>query len=234
MRELTLEELELISGGSTTVDEIVVVADGDGDGGGDWGDYGDYGDGGGGSGGDSGSDSGEQSPPENEHPCEANAVADIDTDIKAKDASDGKSGTSQPEYGATIASADGKFYTSEIRTGQSYDDANPPSTSIGPPAGFTWAQVTGTVHSHPPSGDAAADIRNQAPSDGDWQSADEAVRRGADPSNFTMYVIDKDGNMRAFDYKSPADRGATPTNPSGNQNTGASGTPVTPGAGGCG
>ncbi|WP_420607364.1 hypothetical protein [Novosphingopyxis sp.] len=59
MRELTLEEQELISGGSTT-DEIVVTADGGGDGGGDWGDwgdwgdYGDYGDYGDGGGGDTG------------------------------------------------------------------------------------------------------------------------------------------------------------------------------------
>jgi hypothetical protein len=67
MRELTLEELELISGGTWTDQEIVVVADGDGgddwgDGGGDWGDWGDYGDygdyGDQGGGGDSGQASG--------------------------------------------------------------------------------------------------------------------------------------------------------------------------------
>jgi len=58
MRELTLEEQELIAGGSTS-DEIVVTADSGDDWGdwGDWGDYGDYGDwygdgGGGGGGGD--------------------------------------------------------------------------------------------------------------------------------------------------------------------------------------
>jgi GH24 family phage-related lysozyme (muramidase) len=68
MRELTLEECELIAGGSTT-DEIVVTADSGGgdDWGGDWGDWGDwydtggdYGDGGGG-GGDVG-DAGATSP----------------------------------------------------------------------------------------------------------------------------------------------------------------------------
>jgi hypothetical protein len=60
MRELTLEEQELVAGGSTT-DEIVVTADSGDDWGdwGDWGDYGDYGDwygdgGGGGGGSDSG------------------------------------------------------------------------------------------------------------------------------------------------------------------------------------
>jgi hypothetical protein len=60
MRELTLEEQELIAGGTDTTDlpEIVVTADpGDGGGWGDWGDWGDYGDNGdygdGGGGGDS-------------------------------------------------------------------------------------------------------------------------------------------------------------------------------------
>lgn len=66
MRELTIEEQELIAGGSITDGgggggDIVVVADGGGGGdwgdygGGDWGDYGDYGGGdGGGGGGDAG------------------------------------------------------------------------------------------------------------------------------------------------------------------------------------
>ena len=74
MRELTLTELELVSGGNnsdvTEVDEIVVIGD-RGDGGGDWGDwgdwgdygdYGDYGDGGGGAQGDA--DDGSTPPPD--------------------------------------------------------------------------------------------------------------------------------------------------------------------------
>jgi GH24 family phage-related lysozyme (muramidase) len=65
MRELTLEELELVAGGTDT-GEIVVTADGGGDYGWDWGDSGyDWGDGGydggGGGGGDTG-DSGATSP----------------------------------------------------------------------------------------------------------------------------------------------------------------------------
>lgn len=83
MRELTLEELELISGGSVTteIDEIVVVGDGGGDDGGDWGDWGDwgddwydgdYGDGGGGDGG------GDTAPPE---PPADTASVDVDVQI---------------------------------------------------------------------------------------------------------------------------------------------------------
>jgi hypothetical protein len=75
MRELTLEEQELIAGGTVTTDigpDIVVTAD-PGDGGGDWGgdwgywpgDGGDYGGGdGGGGGGDGGGDSGPTMEPE--------------------------------------------------------------------------------------------------------------------------------------------------------------------------
>ena len=76
MRELTLSELELVSGGNnssvTDVDEIVVIGNPGGGGGGDWGDWGDwgdqgdYGDGGGGGGGDAG-------PPADE------ASVDVDT-----------------------------------------------------------------------------------------------------------------------------------------------------------
>jgi hypothetical protein len=56
MRELTLEELELVAGGLDTGD---IVVTGDGGGGGDWGDWGDWGGGdfgdyGGGGGGDAG------------------------------------------------------------------------------------------------------------------------------------------------------------------------------------
>jgi len=67
MRELTLEELELVAGGTDSGD-IVVTGDSGGDDwdGGDFGDYGDYGDDygdyGGGGGGDSG-DSGDSLPP---------------------------------------------------------------------------------------------------------------------------------------------------------------------------
>lgn len=60
MRELTLNELDLVAGGQSTnpeyLDEIVV--DGGGGGGGDWGDWGDGG-GGGGDGGDNWGDGGD-------------------------------------------------------------------------------------------------------------------------------------------------------------------------------
>jgi hypothetical protein len=67
MRELTLEELELVAGGTDTGD-IVVTGDGGGDGGGDWGgdwgDWGDFGDGGGGGGDGGGGDSPAPADPE--------------------------------------------------------------------------------------------------------------------------------------------------------------------------
>lgn len=64
MRELTLEELELVAGGTTSTGDIIVIGDrgGDGGGGGDFGDFGDYGDYGDGMGGGGGGDSGSQPP----------------------------------------------------------------------------------------------------------------------------------------------------------------------------
>lgn len=68
MRELTLEELELVAGGDDTGD-IVVTGDRGGDSGdwGDWGDFGDYGDTGGGDSGVGGGDSGADTPPADFH-----------------------------------------------------------------------------------------------------------------------------------------------------------------------
>lgn len=232
MRELTLEELELISGGTHTESEIVVVGDGGGDDWGDWGDWGDYGDGGGDGGGGGGG--GGDPPPTNEFPCENSSVSSVAGEIAAKDANDGLSGTAQPEYGTTIASSGGNFYTGNVTAGQSYDQANPPSTSIAPPDGYGWADVVATIHSHPASGDSAVDLRNQAPSDGDWSAADQAVASGASASSLTMYIIDMNGVTRAFDYMSPTDRGATASNPSGTQTSGSDGTVTDTTSGGCG
>lgn len=74
MRELTMTELELVAGGSTSdvteLDEIVVTGPGDGGGGGDWGDWGDWGDYGDygdyGDGGGSGGGSTDTAPPPDE------------------------------------------------------------------------------------------------------------------------------------------------------------------------
>ncbi|WP_156804366.1 hypothetical protein ACNFJ7_05530 [Sphingomonas sp. HT-1] len=79
MRELTLEEQELIAGGTVTDGtdsggDIVVTAN-PGDGGG--GDWGDYGDGGGGGGGDGGGDAPQPQPPE--PPCGDSNPATIET-----------------------------------------------------------------------------------------------------------------------------------------------------------
>ena len=85
------------------------------------------------------------------------------------------------------------------------------------PSGFAWSDVVATVHTHPSSGQIAVDRRNRAPSNGDWLGADEIIKRGVDPNNFTLFVIDKWGKMRAYRYKTPAERNASPNNPSGNQ-----------------
>lgn len=161
--------------------------------------------------------------------CQAGQIADrnrneaakkLAQDIAMKAAADGRSGTDQPEYGATIAmDSNGNAHHGEIAQGESYDEAAPnaPQTQSRRPSGFAWSNVVATVHTHPSSGQTAVDRRNRAPSNGDWLGADEIIKRGVDPNNFTLFVIDKWGKMRAYRYKTPAERNASSKNPSGNQ-----------------
>ena len=52
------------------------------------------------------------------------------------------------------------------------------------------------------------------------------VDKGADPNNLTMYIIDKDGVMRAYPYQMPAERRATDKNPSGSADNTSAGSEV--------
>ena len=165
------------------------------------------------------------------HDCEASATGQVLSMISAATVFDGLNGTASPEYGGTIASSGGNFIASPLETGESYNDNNPPRTAVTPPIGYGWSEVVAIIHSHPPSGDVATDIRNQAPSDGDWLSADQAVARGADPSTLTLTIVDSNGVVRSYDYKSASERGATASNPSGDMdNAGAANTETSSGS----
>ena len=156
--------------------------------------------------------------------CEHTAIIQANAIISITDRFDGFDGDHQPEYGVVIVTAsDGSFVLGPLVTGQSYHDSNPPGTSLSPPSGYSWSDVTATIHSHPDSGNSDIDIRNRAPSDGDWLAADQMVQRGANPAELTLYIVDNTGVIRAFDYKSPAERHATTRNPSGNMNSASDG-----------
>lgn len=171
--------------------------------------------------------------PEAEHDCERSAAGDAASDIAARDAADGKSGLNQPEYGAVIVqTATGGYEVGPIAQGQSYNQANPPATNISIPAGYGLGDVTGVIHSHPATGNSATDTANLAPSDNDWSNADGWVAAGMPADQLTLYIVGPDGVTRAFDYQTPAERGATSANPSGTV-TASDGEVVGSGSGGC-
>lgn len=171
--------------------------------------------------------------PEPDHDCERSAANDVASDITARDAADGKSGLNQPEYGAVIVQTPtGGYEVGPIAQGQSYNEANPPATNITIPAGYGIGDVTGVVHSHPPTGNSATDTANLAPSDNDWSNADGWVAGGMPADQLTLYIVGPDGVTRAYDYQTPAERGATSANPSGTVTAG-DGEVVGSGAGSC-
>jgi len=225
VRELSMSELELVSGGYNTdhyeppydLGDIGPVTPGGGGGGGgwdwgDWGDWGDYGDGGGGSG-----DGGIPMPPPPQTPCELDAAKDsvaksIESAIKAMP------DWNEREYGALILrNSDGYIYIGDIARGETVAEAKAraaaageenfaPETRFGSvPAGFT---VVGVVHSHPNEGyNNAEDIENRYPSDyaggGDYYNFEQLV--GKDPrfssaAEFTQYILGPDGTLREFSF----------------------------------
>jgi len=233
LRCLTAQELEMVSGG-----DIVVTGDRPGGNdwwGWDWGsggdDYDDNDYGGGGGGGSSPP----PPPAEPDHDCEGEAVnaarAAIDAATQGDSFNDGSD--RQPEYGNTVARDGDGFTVSDTNQGQSYHQSDQPATTLNPPDGFGWSDVVGMVHSHPPSGNSTTDRDNRAPSGEDWLAADEAVNRGADPDELVIYIIDRWGTMRAFEYMSYDDRNASTRNPAGNQSSASDGTVVPQGGDSC-
>lgn len=181
---------------------------------------------------------------ESSHDCERSAVDQSITNIRAATAFDSLKDNSnrQTEYGNAIAERNGVFTVGETTQGGSYSGSSLPSTSISVPTGHSYSDIVALVHSHPPSGSGLIDGENVRPSDGDWEAADKLTgnypgyslpggQAFADGSRLTLYIQDKDGNVRAFDYKTPAERGATPGQ-AGNQSN-ASGSALNSNSSGC-
>lgn len=181
---------------------------------------------------------------ESSHDCENSAVQQSITNIRAATAFDSlrDNSTRQTEYANAIAERNGVFTVGETTQGGSYSGSAQPSTNVAVPTGHSYSDIVALVHSHPPSPSAALDAQNIRPSDGDWEAADKLTgnfpgyslpggQAFADGTRLTLYIQDKDGNVRAFDYKTPAERGAAPGQ-AGNQSN-ASGTAVNSNSGGC-
>lgn len=208
MRELTLEELELITGGTTTddtwVDGITVTGYPDGgdgwdgwwDGGYDGGDGG-YDGGGGGDGGDP--------PPEEYPPCVAAAPEGVDAgsilDAARNAASQIAAGNDETyEYGALIYEHNGS-----VGVGNVYTQSNTGQVDIGAGGVPDGARIVGYIHNHPDVGG----IDDRTPSNhsgGDWDQytslvSSTSLPRGitADPNMLLFIYTNEDGSVRAYD-----------------------------------
>lgn len=135
-------------------------------------------------------------------------------EIKQQIDTDGLSGTNQTEYGAVLGDSGSGVRIGSVVQGQSYNQSNPPATNLTASRnsiGVTNAQVVGIVHSHPPSGNSTVDATNRRPTANDWAAADNLVAQGANPARLALYIIDKNGVMRAYSYVPPSQR--TSSNP---------------------
>lgn len=66
--------------------------------------------------------------------------------------------------------------------------------------GMGATSIIGSVHNHPYAVFGHDPDLNRYPSGADWLSAERDIQRGADPANYSLYVIDTAGNMREFPY----------------------------------
>jgi hypothetical protein len=205
VRELSREELELITGGLETIEVYGMWSDPI------WGcigsfnlwndgfsyevtdDYfGDSGSGGGG---------------EPEQSCTSHDAQAVDTysdqlasklsrDIKAKPDDQNR------EYLALIyRDGNGVIRTTELFQGPSNgESASIPSLQA---IGVAAAQIVGVVHNHPSqvfnTSSYEYDV-NRLPSNGDWAMADQIIGAGADPNTLALYVLGTDGRLREFEY----------------------------------
>ncbi|MBE5271631.1 hypothetical protein JAK58_02725 [Stenotrophomonas maltophilia] len=213
IRELSLEELALVSGGAQmdTTDLPPVDALPPDDGGWpdidppDWTDPWDPGDGGGGGGGGGG---GEAPPSAYEQvDAQADTVArEVEALIKADP------GYQSQELGTVIYrdAVTGEIKTSPLARG---DASNPGAISY--PLlewGITPGQVVGIIHSHP-AGVFPSETHevNKYPSDnrtvggvayegGDWGVADLLRDNGMNAEEFRYYIIGPDGVTREYDF----------------------------------
>jgi len=196
MRELTLEELELVAGGNES-DIVVVGNPGDS---GDWG--GDFGDSGGSDGGSS--DSSPSPPPAPPHTYDH-------ADCAAKAISDNISSHADSHYmeyrGFIYRDPDGSIHASDVSSsGQQGVVSNQPG-DVGVPANAT---IIGTVHDHPdqvlqdPNTGATEPVGNpqlaSMPSYLDMKGMYDYVQAGgASASDYSIY-IDFNGAVTEYKY----------------------------------
>ncbi|NGM51796.1 hypothetical protein G5B46_19455 [Caulobacter sp. 602-2] len=207
MRELTLEELDFVTGGADEVDGITVTADGgDGDGWDGWWDGGDGGDGwwdggDGGVGPDGGGDGiTEEYPPCVEASPEGVAPGAILDTARSAAAQIAAGNDETFEYGALIWELNGT-----VGMGAIYTQNDTGQVQIGSSGVPDGARIVGYVHNHPD----VAGVDDRTPSNhvgGDWDQYNALVNsttlpRGitADPNMLLFIYTNEDGSLRAYD-----------------------------------
>ncbi|GAB3350504.1 hypothetical protein [Lysobacter tyrosinilyticus] len=204
MRELSKEELELITGGVVTLETVVVTAPAY------WGDFGYtdlwhdsfnwdaydgyYGDTSGGGG---------EPPPPDCQSHDAGTVQGYSESLASQATRDIRSRSDQStrEYASVIyRDAMGAIRSSAtIAGGSSGQSASIDLQALGISAG----QILGIVHSHPSgiySSSSAEATINRHPSTNDWAAADQIIAAGANPATFAHFIIGPDGVLREYNY----------------------------------
>lgn len=225
MRELSMSELELVSGGYNTydvgwTDPVTPPGGGGGDSGwGDWGwgDWGDYGDGGGGGGG--GNNPGDSRDDYN--PCEDRAADTIAEQLN--NLLQQKPDKDRIEYGALIwRDADGTLKHSDL-TGTENGRWTGMEGRTPQDFGMTsWGQVVGIFHHHPTEVQlengtwvkTTPESHFDRPSSGDWNMVFHFIEENkASLDNLTLY-LSYNGTVKEYDAydnqtqsRNPDDRG---------------------------
>ena len=232
MRELSMSELELVSGGYNTydlgwTDPVTPPGDGGGDSGwGDWG-WGDWGDYGGGDGGGGGGHSPDPRPDYND--CQDRKADTIARDLNAELAT--KPDSNRIEYGALIYKDENGVLQRTELTGSSGDRWTGMEGKFPEDFGMTsWSQVVGIFHHHPTEvlqngewidiTDPVYSASNyDKPSSGDWLTTFDFINtNGANLDNFTIYVS-FNGIVKEFDAFNNASESRNPNDASGGHGT---------------
>lgn len=138
-------------------------------------------------------------PVEN-HQCSGEQMR-LDIFDAFRDLINGKEDSSNKEYGAVIAySAETDRYS---LVGQ--DTLYGPADFVRLPhlPDGQSGDIVGVIHNHPDkrTNNFSSDEINRYPSADDWEIAEEDyIGNGADPDNFSLFIVDTEGELREFKY----------------------------------
>lgn len=201
MRELSMSELELVSGGYNTYDlgwTDPVTPPGGGGGGGDWGDWGDwgwgdYGDGGGGGGGGGGSSIPQTNGQDPTPDCAQDAMARQALDnFKAAAALLGEDFAHRERSYFVVRNDDGSYALTGYSEGPSVFSADG-AMVIPNDAGLNPLNVVGFIHNHPSGTTMSGPDRDLLNIYQNW------IWENGGSQEFKMWMISADEKIEVYD-----------------------------------